>query len=98
MNSYDRSNRRHDLVTGPASDGDDYLIGVHRSTTGLFENAAWATSRVLEQTRAIAAWLTGGEQGQRLGPRRPVGPRRPDQVSLSEAAAYNPRIGTFNAA
>ncbi|MGH7496456.1 MAG: TIGR04282 family arsenosugar biosynthesis glycosyltransferase [bacterium] len=45
----------HDLVLGPAEDGGYYLIGLKSTPAVLFENIAWSTARVLEQTQAAAA-------------------------------------------
>lgn len=46
-----------DLVLGPAEDGGYYLIGLKNAPAALFENIAWSTARVLEQTRAAAQRL-----------------------------------------
>lgn len=47
----------HDVVLGPAVDGGYYLIGLRQPHAGLFENIAWGTDVVFEQTVAIAAQL-----------------------------------------
>jgi rSAM/selenodomain-associated transferase 1 len=48
-----------DLVLGPASDGGYFLIGLRRPVPALFEDIAWGSDRVLEQTleRAKGAGL-----------------------------------------
>jgi rSAM/selenodomain-associated transferase 1 len=38
------------LVLGPSSDGGYYLVGLNRPNRALFEDIAWSTDRVLEQT------------------------------------------------
>lgn len=43
-----------DTVLGPSSDGGYYLVGVRALHHELFENIAWSTSLVLEQTLAHA--------------------------------------------
>jgi rSAM/selenodomain-associated transferase 1 len=43
--------RKNDVVLGPACDGGYWLIGLKAPTAGIFENIAWSTSTVLEQTR-----------------------------------------------
>lgn len=43
-----------DLVLGPAIDGGYYLIGLRRPIPELFANIDWGTSKVLQQTVAIA--------------------------------------------
>ncbi len=45
------------VVLGPCSDGGYYLLGVKRPHRRLFEDVAWSTDRVLEQTRERAAEL-----------------------------------------
>lgn len=49
----------HDVVMGPAADGGYYLIGLREpwqeAYAALFENVAWGTSAVAEQTRRAAA-------------------------------------------
>lgn len=49
------------LVLGPARDGGYYAVGLRRSAwpraAGLFRDIPWSTARVLEATRARAAWL-----------------------------------------
>lgn len=47
----------HDAVIGPASDGGYYLIGFseHSFVPEAFENVAWSTSTVCDQTRARLA-------------------------------------------
>lgn len=48
------------VVIGPAVDGGYYLIGLQRPTPALFDNIAWSTSAVFEQTceRARSAGIT----------------------------------------
>lgn len=46
--------QQHDLVLGPATDGGYYLIGLRRLVPQLFQDIAWSTDRVWEQTIAIA--------------------------------------------
>ncbi len=40
----------HEYVLGPAQDGGYYLLGMKKRTTGIFENKAWGTDTVLEDT------------------------------------------------
>ncbi|MUL35937.1 TIGR04282 family arsenosugar biosynthesis glycosyltransferase [Gloeocapsopsis dulcis] len=47
----------YDLVLGPAIDGGYYLIGVNRLIAELFNDIAWGSSEVLQQTQAIAQKL-----------------------------------------
>lgn len=49
--------QHHDLVLGPATDGGYYLIGLQRSRPELFQDIAWSTAGVLQQTKTIAAKL-----------------------------------------
>lgn len=51
--------RTQQVVLGPAGDGGYYLVGLNKPCPALFEQIAWSTQRVLEQTRsaAIAAGL-----------------------------------------
>lgn len=49
--------KTHDVVIGPAVDGGYYLIGLRSLTPHLFEDIAWGTSRVYEQTRRRIAAL-----------------------------------------
>jgi rSAM/selenodomain-associated transferase 1 len=42
--------RDNDAVLGPASDGGYWLIGLKAPIEGVFENIAWSTSSVFEQT------------------------------------------------
>jgi uncharacterized protein len=46
-----------DVVLGPASDGGYWLIGLRRPTVGVFDNIAWSTETVLQQTLERAASL-----------------------------------------
>jgi uncharacterized protein len=46
-----------DVVLGPASDGGYWLVGLRRPTVGVFDNIAWSTESVLQQTCARAAAL-----------------------------------------
>lgn len=41
-------------VIGPARDGGYYLIGMRAPGADLFQDIAWSTNRVLEQTEALA--------------------------------------------
>ncbi len=43
------------VVIGPSFDGGYYLIGLTRPVPGLFQNIAWSTPKVLEQTKATLA-------------------------------------------
>ncbi len=45
------------VVLGPAEDGGYYLLGVKRPHAHLFEDIAWSTDQVAEQTRARAGAL-----------------------------------------
>jgi rSAM/selenodomain-associated transferase 1 len=45
------------VVLGPAEDGGYYLIGVRAPHIHLFQNIAWSTEQVAEETRARAAAL-----------------------------------------
>lgn len=47
----------HDLVLGPAVDGGYYLIGVRQCWPELFQNIAWSTAAVLQQTLTIGQQL-----------------------------------------
>jgi uncharacterized protein len=47
----------HDLVLGPAHDGGYYLIGLRAPAPQLFQDIAWSTEAVLEQTLARAREL-----------------------------------------
>jgi uncharacterized protein len=42
--------KRSDVVLGPAADGGYYLIGLRLPAPQLFENIAWSTEQVLQQT------------------------------------------------
>ncbi|NER10377.1 hypothetical protein SAMN06265375_10180 [Muriicola jejuensis] len=44
--------KKSDYVLGPAQDGGYYLLGMKHFKSELFENKAWGSSRVLEQTLA----------------------------------------------
>jgi len=44
----------YDLVLGPAKDGGYYLIGLRQQIPELFEDIAWGTEKVFEQTVEIA--------------------------------------------
>ncbi|HEY3244453.1 MAG TPA: TIGR04283 family arsenosugar biosynthesis glycosyltransferase [Phycisphaerae bacterium] len=46
--------RTHDLVLGPARDGGYYLIGLTQPRPELFQDIAWGTEHVCEQTRTYA--------------------------------------------
>lgn len=46
------------IVLGPTTDGGYYLLGVKRAHRRLFEDIAWSTSRVAEQTLQRAAELS----------------------------------------
>ncbi|PPS40712.1 TIGR04282 family arsenosugar biosynthesis glycosyltransferase [Chroococcidiopsis sp. TS-821] len=47
----------YDLVLGPAIDGGYYLIGLKRLIAELFDDIAWGSDVVLQQTQAIAQQL-----------------------------------------
>lgn len=47
-------NHPHGLVLGPATDGGYYLIGMNRPHPHLFQDIAWSSVRVLEQTLEAA--------------------------------------------
>lgn len=47
----------HDLVLGSATDGGYYLIGLRQLVPELFQNIAWSTAAVLQQTLTIAQTL-----------------------------------------
>lgn len=40
----------HDVVIGPAQDGGYYLLGMNNLQSSIFENKAWSTNTVLEET------------------------------------------------
>jgi rSAM/selenodomain-associated transferase 1 len=46
-----------EVVLGPTEDGGFYLVGFHRSPPHLFDEIAWSTSHVFEQTVANAERL-----------------------------------------
>lgn len=48
---------RSDLVLGPADDGGYYLIGLQRPEEKLFDDMAWSTPSVLDETLARARQL-----------------------------------------
>jgi len=43
---------QHDVVVGPSTDGGYYLLGMKQMHPALFQNKAWSTAQVLEQTIA----------------------------------------------
>lgn len=47
----------HDVVLGPAEDGGYWLVGLRAPAPHLFENIAWSSERVLEQTLEKTAGL-----------------------------------------
>lgn len=49
--------QQHDLILGPAVDGGYYLIGLKRIIPELFQGICWGTSKVLQQTLAVAHQL-----------------------------------------
>ncbi|MCS6791313.1 MAG: TIGR04282 family arsenosugar biosynthesis glycosyltransferase [Oscillatoriaceae bacterium SKW80] len=49
--------QQHELILGPAVDGGYYLIGLKRIIPELFQGICWGTSKVLQQTLAIAHQL-----------------------------------------
>jgi uncharacterized protein len=49
--------QHHDLVLGVAEDGGYYLIGLNRQIPELFQQIAWGTEQVLNQTSKIAQQL-----------------------------------------
>ncbi len=52
MNAFAYLNN-HDVVIGPAADGGYYLLGMKQHYSQLFENIAWSTETVFDQTIAI---------------------------------------------
>jgi len=46
--------RKCDVVIGPAQDGGYYLIGLQKPVVTLFQDIAWSSPNVLEQTLARA--------------------------------------------
>lgn len=52
--------RRHPdpLVLGPAEDGGYYFIGLRRPHPEIFQDIAWGTAGVLDETLAAAAWTS----------------------------------------
>jgi rSAM/selenodomain-associated transferase 1 len=65
-----RALRGHDVVVGPATDGGYWLIGLREARPELFAGVDWGTSRVLEQTLALAR--AHGLRVHRLRERRDV--------------------------
>ena len=57
LNEAFNSLQNHDLVLGVAEDGGYYLIGLNRPIPQLFDNIAWGTDQVLNQTKNIAQQL-----------------------------------------
>ena len=57
LNEAFNSLQNHDLVLGVAEDGGYYLIGLNRPIPQLFDNIAWGTDQVLNQTKNIAHQL-----------------------------------------
>ena len=49
--------QRHQVVLGPAQDGGYYLVGLSGPCDPLFQNIAWSTPQVFEQTMAIVTRL-----------------------------------------
>lgn len=45
-----RQLKSHDIVVGPSRDGGYYLLGMNQYCPALFENKAWSTEKVLQQT------------------------------------------------
>ena len=45
----------HDLVFGPGDDGGYYLVGLQQNHTAIFQDIAWSTSVVLQQSLEKAA-------------------------------------------
>ncbi|MDZ7641462.1 MAG: TIGR04283 family arsenosugar biosynthesis glycosyltransferase [Desulfurivibrio sp.] len=52
-----RALEQHELVLGPAVDGGYYLLGLNKPHPRLFQDIAWGTARVYEQTLAAARRL-----------------------------------------
>ncbi|MDE2889106.1 MAG: TIGR04282 family arsenosugar biosynthesis glycosyltransferase [Gemmatimonadota bacterium] len=52
----------HDIVLGPSTDGGYYLVGLARPQREIFQDIAWSTERVFDQTleRARSLGLTVG--------------------------------------
>ncbi len=46
-----------DVVLGPATDGGYWLIGLRHPAVGIFDDIAWSTDAVFQQTQARAASL-----------------------------------------
>jgi glycosyltransferase A (GT-A) superfamily protein (DUF2064 family) len=44
-----------EVVLGPTDDGGYYLVGLRRTSTGLFQNVAWSTPLAFRQTSDNAA-------------------------------------------
>jgi uncharacterized protein len=57
LNTAFNSLQHHDLVLGVAEDGGYYLIGLNRPIPELFQQIAWGTAQVLDQTSKIAQQL-----------------------------------------
>ncbi len=53
--AFSRMNSQREIVLGPATDGGYVLIGMSKVHSTLFNNIAWGTSHVLEQTLKNAA-------------------------------------------
>ncbi len=60
----------HDVVLGPAHDGGYYLVGLRAPQPALFEDVAWSTAAVLDETQVRAA--AAGISVARLAPLRDV--------------------------
>lgn len=79
---------RHDVVFGPATDGGYYLVGLRRFVPELFQDIAWGTEVVLEQSRRAAA--RAGHEPFLLEPL--------DDIDRPEDLAHWERIVTAEAA
>ena len=77
--------QQHDLVLGPATDGGYYLIGLRRFVPQLFQDIAWSTDRVWEQTIAIAQ-----QQNLSIGSLSPLDDvDRPEDLAIWERVSQS---------
>ena len=44
--------KTHDVVLGPSTDGGYYLVGMSQLSTSIFDDVAWSTESVLQQSLA----------------------------------------------
>lgn len=87
-----------DVVIGPATDGGYYLIGMRKPHSALFQDIAWGTGRVLQQTRK--ALVASGLRCRELAPLSDVDrPKDLDGVAddplLSDALDDPPRLSVI---